>query len=143
WSTRMLGVAGALGFLLTWELLPRVGIVNERFMPPATEAITALIENFGLTDFWIAVLDTMQAWTLGMVIAVVSAAAGGLGVGCPPFLRRFTHSTIEFLRPVPSVALIPLAVLLFGVDIESSLMLIVYACFWQVLIQVLYGVADV
>ena len=41
------------------------------------------------------------------------------------------------------MALIPLAVLLFGVKIESSLLLIVYASFWQVLIQVLYGVADV
>lgn len=143
WSTRLLGVVGALGFLLTWELLPRVGIVNERFMPPATEAIAALVENFGLTDFWIAVLDTMQAWALGMVIAVVSATVLGFIIGSSPFLRRFTNSTIEFLRPVPSVALIPLAVLLFGVDIESSLMLIVYACFWQVLIQVLYGVADV
>ncbi|HEY4558445.1 MAG TPA: ABC transporter permease subunit, partial [Enteractinococcus sp.] len=59
------------------------------------------------------------------------------------FLRKFTNSTIEFLRPVPSVALIPLAVLLFGVGIESALLLIVYASFWQVLIQVLYGVADV
>lgn len=47
------------------------------------------------------------------------------------------------MRPVPSVALIPLAVLIFGVGIESALLLIVYASFWQVLIQVLYGVADV
>jgi ABC-type nitrate/sulfonate/bicarbonate transport system permease component len=50
---------------------------------------------------------------------------------------------VEFLRPIPSVALIPLAVLMFGVKIESSLMLIVYAAFWQVFIQVLYGVADI
>ena len=41
------------------------------------------------------------------------------------------------------MALIPLAVLLFGVKIESSLMLIIYASFWQIFIQVLYGVADV
>ena len=52
---------------------------------------------------------------------------------CPPPCRR----------PIPSVALIPLAVLLYGVDLESKLLLIVYASFWQVLIQVLYGVADV
>jgi ABC-type nitrate/sulfonate/bicarbonate transport system permease component len=67
----------------------------------------------------------------------------GLVIGMSPVLRRFTNSSIEFLRPIPSVALIPLAVLLFGIKIESSLLLIVYACFWQVLIQVLYGVADV
>src|SRR5699024_5199873 len=59
------------------------------------------------------------------------------------FLRIFTNSTVEFLRPVPSVALIPLAVLIFGVGIESALLLIVYGSHWQVFIQVLYGVADV
>lgn len=143
WSIRVLGVLGILGFLLTWELLPRVGIVNPRFMPPASEAIADLFRNFGLTAFWEAVGDTMLAWLLGMLIAVTLAAVLGFIIGSSTFLRRFTNSTIEFLRPVPSVALIPLAVLLFGVQIESSLLLIVYASFWQVLIQVLYGVADV
>ncbi|GAA1144960.1 ABC-type nitrate/sulfonate/bicarbonate transport system permease component [Nesterenkonia lutea] len=142
-STKLLGAAGVLGMLLTWELLPLTGLVNERFMPPASQAIGGLITNFGLTDFWVAVADTMWAWALGMIIAVVLATVLGFVIGSSTFLRRFTNSTIEFLRPVPSVALIPLAVLLFGVGIESSLMLIVYACFWQVLIQVLYGVADV
>lgn len=143
WSTKLLGAAGALGFLLTWEILPRTGLVNERFMPPASDAIAELFGNFGLSDFWVAVMDTMQAWALGMVIAVSAATVLGFIIGSSRFLRRFTNSTIEFLRPVPSVALIPLAVLLFGVGIESSLMLIIYASFWQVLIQVLYGVADV
>ena len=67
----------------------------------------------------------------------------GLIIGSSTFLRRATHSTIEFLRPIPSVALIPLAVLLFGFKLESTLLLVVYASFWQVLIQMLYGVADV
>jgi len=73
----------------------------------------------------------------------VAAVALGLLIGSSHFLRRATRSTIEFLRPIPSVALIPLAVLLFGMKIESSLLLVVYASFWQVLLQVLYGVADV
>ena len=139
----VLGGAGVLAFLLIWELIPAVGLVEARFLPPASEVIMALIRDFGLTAFWVAVGETLLAWALGLAAAVVSAAVLGLIIGMSPFLRRFTNSTIEFLRPVPSVALIPLAVLLFGVKIESSLMLIIYACFWQVLIQVLYGVADV
>ena len=85
----------------------------------------------------------MKAWFLGLLIAVAAAVLLGFIIGSSGFLRKATNSTIEFLRPIPSVALIPLAVLLFGVKIESSLLLIVYASFWQVLIQVLYGVADV
>ena len=143
WQTRILGLCGVLGFLLVWQLMPALGLVNSAYMPPASDAIVRLGELIGLTGFWAAVAATMQQWLIGMVIAVLVAAALGFVIGSSAFLRRFTNSTIEFLRPVPSVALIPLAVLLFGVQTESAVMLIVYACIWQVLIQVLYGVADV
>ncbi|NUL45446.1 ABC transporter permease [Cellulosimicrobium funkei] len=143
WGTKSLGLVGLLGFLVIWEILPRTGVVNPTFLPPATEAIADLFRNFGLTAFWQAVGDTMWQWLLGMLIACIAASVLGFVIGSSTFLRRFTNSTIEFMRPVPSVALIPLAVLLFGVEIESALLLIVYASFWQVLIQVLYGVADV
>lgn len=143
WKTPLLGLIGILGFLLLWEMLPRLGMVDGRYLPPASEVILAATENLGSGDFWQAVADTMQAWAIGLGIAAVAATALGLIIGMSPFLKRYTHSTIEFLRPIPSVALIPLAVLLFGIGMESALLLIIYACFWQVLIQVLYGVGDV
>lgn len=139
----VLGLIGIVVFLGFWELMPALGVVQAKYLPPASEVIAALATDLGLTAFWAAVGDTMLAWAIGLAIAVVAALVLGLVIGMSPFLRRFTNSTIEFLRPIPSVALIPLAVLLFGIKIESSLLLIVYACFWQVLIQVLYGVADV
>ncbi|MCX6498970.1 MAG: ABC transporter permease [Arthrobacter sp.] len=142
-AKQLLGLAGIVGFLATWELIPRLGLIDERFLPPASEVILALGRDFGLTAFWLSVGETMVAWFLGLIIAVALAVLLGFIIGSSDFLRRATNSTVEFLRPIPSVALIPLAVLLFGVKIESSLMLITYAAFWQVLIQVLYGVADV
>ena len=142
-AQKLLGIAGILGFLATWEAIPRLGIIDGRYLPPASEVIAALVRDFTLTAFWASVAETMKAWFLGLLIAVVLAVLLGFIIGSSSFLRKATNSTIEFLRPIPSVALIPLAVLLFGVKIESSLLLIVYASFWQVLIQVLYGVADV
>ena len=142
-AKQLLGILGIIGFLATWELIPRLGLIDERFLPPASEVIAALVVDVGLTAFWVAVGETMKAWFLGLLMAVAAAVLLGFIIGSSDFLRKATNSTIEFLRPIPSVALIPLAVLLFGVKIESSLLLIVYASFWQVLIQVLYGVADV
>ncbi|MEZ2390601.1 ABC transporter permease [bacterium RCC_150] len=142
-SGPVLGAMGILVFLLVWEMLPAAGAIDAKYLPPASEVLVAMARDFGLTAFWTAVGETMTAWATGLVAAVAIAGMLGLVIGMSPFLRRFTNSTVEFLRPIPSVALIPLAVLLFGVKIESSLMLIIYACFWQVLIQVLYGVADV
>lgn len=142
-TRQILGVTGIVGFLALWELVPRTGIVAPRFLPPASEAIAVLFRQAALPTFWQAVGATTQAWALGLAIAIVLATTSGFLIGTSRFMKKFTHSTVEFLRPIPSVALIPLAVLLFGVKIESTLMLVVYASFWQVFIQVLYGVADV
>lgn len=137
------GLIGIVIFLGIWELVPALGIVEAAYLPPASEVLLTLFADLALTAFWVAVGETMLAWFIGLAAAVLLALVLGLVIGMSSFLRRATNSTIEFLRPIPSVALIPLAVLLFGTKIESSLMLIIYACFWQVLIQVLYGVADV
>lgn len=139
----LLGLAGIAGFLLTWELIPRLGLVNPTYLPPASEVLGVLASNFALGAYWKAIGQTMTGWALGLLIATVAAVVLGLLIGSSSFLRRATNSTVEFLRPIPSVALIPLAVLLFGMQLESTLLLVVYASFWQVLIQVLYGVADV
>jgi ABC-type nitrate/sulfonate/bicarbonate transport system permease component len=142
-SKQLLGLAGIGIFLLTWELTPRSGLIEARFLPPASSVLAELFREFGLSTFWKAVGETMLAWALGLAMAVILATVLGFIIGSNNFLRKFTNSTVEFLRPIPSVALIPLAVLLFGVKIESTLMLVVYASFWQVFIQLLYGVADV
>lgn len=142
-SGPILGLAGILLFLLAWEAIPRLGIVQERFLPPASTVLVTLLDYFGQGAFWKDVGETMLAWTIGLAISIVAAVILGLLIGSSRFLSKATYSTIEFLRPIPSVALIPLAVLLFGVQMGSSLLLIIYASFWQVLLQVLYGVADV
>ncbi len=139
----VLGIIGTLLFLLVWELVPRLGLVPARYLPPPTEVFRELGAHLGTARFWGAVGDTMLGWAIGLGMASAAAIVLGMVIGSSGFLRRFTASTIEFLRPIPSVALIPLAVLIFGVEIESKLLLVVYASFWQVLIQVLYGVADV
>ncbi|WP_079598908.1 ABC transporter permease [Arthrobacter sp. P2b] len=143
WAKRSLGLVGVLGFLLMWQCVSLTGVINPQFLPPASAAITALVVSLGTLEFWEAVRETMLAWGIGLGIAAVTGIVAGFVIGSSSFIRKATHSTIEFLRPIPSVGLIPIAVILFGVKIESSLMLIIYAAFWQILIQVLYGVADV
>ncbi|MFC3995567.1 ABC transporter permease [Nocardiopsis sediminis] len=139
----LLGAAGIAALLAVWEAAPRAGWVSGRFLPPASEVLATLGQRLAQPVFWRAVADTVAAWGLGLAIALAAATVLGFAVGSVPVLRAFTASTVEFLRPIPSVALIPLAILLYGTDIRSTLLLVVYAAFWQIYIQVLYGVADV
>lgn len=138
-----LGALGIAGFLVTWQLIPTLGILDPRFFPPATDVLGRLALDVRDLEFWRNVGRTMTAWAIGLTIATVLAVVLGTIIGLVPFLRKATHTTVEFLRPIPSVALIPLAILMFGLRIEAALVIVVYASFWQIFVQVLYGVADV
>jgi ABC-type nitrate/sulfonate/bicarbonate transport system permease component len=139
----LLGLAGVLTFLLAWELTSRTGLVDPTYLPPASEVLVRLGLNATLTGFWVSLGQTLTSWALGMLLAFVVAAPLGVVIGLSPFLMRATRSTVEFLRPIPSVGLIPLAVLVFAVPLQQSLLVVVYGAFWQIFVQVLYGVADV
>ncbi|WP_030936392.1 ABC transporter permease [Streptomyces sp. NRRL S-646] len=138
-----LGAAGLTAFLALGEAAPRLGLVKEAYFPPTSRIASALWDEVTEGAFWSALGDTLTGWAIGLAIAVGAGVVVGVVISIVPYLREATASTIEFLRPIPSVALIPLAVLLYGAELKSVLLLVVYASFWQVLIQTLYGVQDV
>jgi ABC-type nitrate/sulfonate/bicarbonate transport system permease component len=139
----LLGILGLLTVVVVWEVLPRLGVVDADYLPPFSEVAAALTDQLGTSVFWTALGQTLRGWAIGLGISMVAGIAAGMAIGSVRLLRELTASTIEFLRPIPSVALIPLVVLLYGSQPRSALVLVVYAAFWQVLVQVLYGVADV
>ena len=137
------GLAGLAGLLVLLEAVPRLGLVDERFVPPASTILRTLAGQLVTARLWTALGETMRGWALGLALAFFLAVVLGVVIGTVPGLRAATNSTVEFLRPIPSVALVPLATLMFGASLGSTLLLVVYASFWQVLVQVLYGVAAV
>jgi ABC-type nitrate/sulfonate/bicarbonate transport system permease component len=134
---------GLAAFAVVLELAPRLGLVSPRYLPPLSTIAVALVEEMQRPNFWAALAFTMRSWAIGLTVAVVAGAGLGILIGSSAWLRAVTRSTIEFLRPIPSAALIPIAILLFGTTLQSNLVLVIYASFWQVLIQVLSGVQDV
>ncbi len=139
----LLGLLGLVVLALAVEVIPRLGIVSANYLPPTSEIGSALASELGRADFWAAFGSTLRTWMTGLAIALAAGIVLGVLIGAVPFLRAATASTIEFLRPIPSVALIPLAVILFQSQRGATLLLVVYASFWQVLVQVLHGVIDV
>ena len=139
----LLGTLGVIGFLVTWQLASTLRWVNPEQVPSALDTFAQLGTMLTDLEFWRNVGRTMTAWAIGLAIATVAATTLGAIVGMVPFLRRATHTVVEFLRPIPSVALIPLAILTYGLQIQAALIIIVYASFWQIFVQVLYGVADI
>jgi ABC-type nitrate/sulfonate/bicarbonate transport system permease component len=132
-----------LGVLALWELVVGVGLLNDDHVPAMTDTFAELASLLGDADFWAAVGNTLQGWALGLGIAAVLAIPLGIVIGSSPTAYRSVRFVVEFLRPIPSVALVPLAVLIYGVGLESKVFLAAFASFWPLFVQTLYGVQDV
>jgi ABC-type nitrate/sulfonate/bicarbonate transport system permease component len=134
--------ASVVGVLLLFEILPRIGILPRDHFPPISETLSTLVEQLGESGFWEAVWNTLQGWALGLGIAAALAIPIGIFIGSTRLLYRAFRGVIEFLRPIPSVALIPLAILIYGTGLQSKVFLAAFASFWQLLVATLYGVQD-
>jgi ABC-type nitrate/sulfonate/bicarbonate transport system permease component len=136
----LISIVAALGL---WELVTRTGLLPQRHVPTMTDTVAELFDLLGTAEFWTAVGNTLQGWALGLGIAIALAVPLGIVIGSAPLLHRSLRFVIEFLRPIPSVALIPLAVLVYGTGLESKVFLAAFASFWPLFVQTLYGVQDV
>jgi ABC-type nitrate/sulfonate/bicarbonate transport system permease component len=139
----MLPWLGIATVLALGELLTRTEVISSRHFPPPTEMFAALGDEVVSAAFWTAVGNTMQGWALGLLVAAAIAIPVGIFVGSSSLLYRSLRAVIEFLRPIPSVALIPLAILIWGSGLESKVFLAAFASTWPLLMQTLYGVQDV
>lgn len=142
-SRGLLGVLGIASLLLTIELLPHLGLVDRQYLPSLVDMFGALARLAQTPEFWEAFLATLRGWAIGLSIAMALGLVLGFLIGTIPELHAATNVAIEVLRPVPSVALIPVAILIYGTDMRSTLILVVYSALWQILMQAIYALRDV
>jgi len=126
-----------------WEALVRGGAVQYAYLPAPTAIIAGLFELMKTGQLWADTAHTLQAVIMGWAIAVAIGIVLGLLLGVSPTLRRYSLATIEVLRPMPGIAFVPVALLLFGFSLNTELVVIVLPALWPVLINTMGGVAGV
>ncbi|HET9610374.1 MAG TPA: ABC transporter permease [Acidimicrobiales bacterium] len=138
-----LPVAGVAVALAAFEIAPRIGVLPRSSFPPFSEIFATLTELVTTAALWEAVLDTLDAWARALVIATLIAVPLGLAIGSNQVGALLSRLTIDFLRPIPSVALIPILVLIYGTRPSLKVALGVFGATFPLLFQAMYGVADV
>ncbi|MGO1768511.1 MAG: ABC transporter permease [Microbacterium sp.] len=137
-------LGGVATVLVLVEVLTRTDVLPRRFLPPPTEVIATLVELLSGPVAWLAMGETLRSWALGLAIAIVCGVGLGLLLGSSELAYRATRPIIEFLRPVPSVALIPLVFLFFASDLSGgTVFLAAFASLWPMLVQTTYGIRNV
>jgi ABC-type nitrate/sulfonate/bicarbonate transport system permease component len=139
----LVGAGGVLVAALVWEGATRLGLVDSTAIPPLSTVLGALVSQLGTAGFWTAVLRTIESTLLGLLIGVAIAVPLGLVLGLSGVAFRSTRFVVEFLKPIPVVAILPLVLLIYGTTLQMKLVLIAFGTVWPLLIQVLYGVQSV
>ena len=138
-----LGAATMLGFLAAWEGLVRSGALEFQFLPApsavAGRAVTLLASGELTGDL----LHTLRVTLLGWLLASALGVGLGLLLGLSETAWRSSMASIEVMRAIPPVSLVPVALLVFGFSIRMELMIIVFVSAWPVLVNTIDGVRGV
>ncbi|MGP0090071.1 MAG: ABC transporter permease [Xanthobacteraceae bacterium] len=137
------GIGGVLVFLIAWEMLIATGFLRYEYLPAPSAIAIALARLLRSAEVYAEIAHTVTAALLGWLIAVVVGIVLGTALGLSPRLQRYNLASIEVLRPLPAVALVPVALLLFGFSIETELFVIVIPSIWPVLVNTMGGLAAV
>jgi NitT/TauT family transport system permease protein len=103
-------------------------------LAPPSRALAALVDVLRDGSLLRGTAQTLAAMLAGLALGTIGGLVAGMALGFSDVLRRVTLLTIEMLRPVPSVALLPLSLLIFGFGYRMEIAVIAFATFWPSLI---------
>jgi sulfonate transport system permease protein len=132
-----------LALLALFELYTRSVAQGSDSLAPPTAALRAFAGAAMDGSLLQATAFTLGAAALGLVIGATLGVALGIALGLSRHAAQMGVLSIELLRPVPSVALIPLAMLVFGFGLRMELSVVAFASFWPMLILTQAAVAQV
>ncbi len=141
----LIGAASTVAFVALWAALARAHLLNTVLVPaPATVVATAaemLRDGYPEATPLIAhVAASLGRIAVGFALAVAVALPAGIVVATVPVLFDVVSPLVAFFRTVPTVSLIPLAIMALGIGETSKVALIAFGCFWVVLTHVVDGV---
>lgn len=134
-------IAGVAVAIIIWQLISVTGAVNRQALASATSTARAIASDAGsLTS---AAGGTLEAWAVGLAVAVIAGVVLGTAVGRSRLAEAFTEILVRMMRPLPSLALIPVAILIAGLGLKMTAGLVAFTAFWPVFINTRYGVRQV
>lgn len=129
--------------LAGWELAARTGVMSANVLPAPSAVAEAfwrlLVSGELLTNIGVSSARALAGFAVGGSIGFVFGLANGLS----KLSRGLTDTTLQMIRNIPHLALIPLVILWFGIDEEAKLFLVALGVFFPIYINTLLGIQGV
>ncbi|WP_162799240.1 ABC transporter permease [Nocardioides sp. 616] len=137
------GTIGILLLAVVWEVAPRAGLVDPYFVSPLSDVIAAWWKLVTTGQLWDHLRASLVRSAAGFSLAIVTAIPLGAAIAWYSPVRQLFTPVLEIFRNTAALAILPVFVLILGIGETSKIAIVVFACFFPVLLSTISGVASV
>ena len=123
-----------VALVVALEVAARVSHLQSDTLAPPSDIVVAFVESVADGSLVVATRDTLVAAFAGLAIGTSLGLVLGLVLGMVAPLDRALEVTIESIRPIPSVALLPIGLIALGFGYRMEIAIVAFACVWPLLI---------
>jgi ABC-type nitrate/sulfonate/bicarbonate transport system permease component len=132
-----------LALIGIWKLIAWKNLVSPVFLPGPDRTWAALVDGFSNGMLGEQTLATVQRMIYGWLLAsVLGIGLGGL-IGSSRRAREYLAPTLEFIRPLPASAMIPVGIAFFGLTKAMVIGVIAFGSIWPMLLATIHGFASI
>jgi len=140
---RLASLAIAVAFVGMWQLVADFRLVSPAFLPSPQRTWASLVRGFGSGDLAAKFGGTCEHMLFGWLAASIVGVALGAAIGSSARMRVYVAPSLDFVRPLPVSAVIPVAIALFGLTKGMALAVIAFGSVWPMLLATVHGFAAV
>lgn len=140
---RHLNVAGfavVIGLVLVWWAIKDFGIIDVAYLPSPIDVFRSLVDMVGSTDVWSSLGYTLRITLTASLIAVVIGFPLGAALGLLPVVHTYLMASLDVFRSIPIIALMPVALLIWGASPRGEIILATLSALWPFVISTMGGV---
>jgi sulfonate transport system permease protein len=132
-----------VGLITLWQVASALGWLSTRVLPAPLDVIKAAWALSVSGELWTHVKVSAGRALAGLAVGGGLGLALGLLTGSVKLFEALLDSTIQMVRNIPALALIPLVILWFGIDETAKLFLIALSVFFPIYLNTFHGIRNV
>ncbi|OFB38027.1 ABC transporter permease [Mycolicibacterium sp. (ex Dasyatis americana)] len=143
WPHRLVRLTSVVGAVVLWQLLTanhvRLGLRFDT-LPTVTEIAAALVNRLGTPEYWLDLGQSLIRILTGFGIAAVVGVVTGILLGRTAWFADIFGPLTELARPIPAIAIVPVAILLFPSDEAGIVFITFLAAYFPIMVSVRHAV---
>jgi sulfonate transport system permease protein len=144
---RLIEASGAALFaaalLLLWQVLAERELISPAFFPSPSRTLGELWHQVAQGQLWAPLEATAYRMFFGWALASLAGVVLGAAIGFSRTARDTLEPLLEFMRPLPASAVIPVAILFLGFSNAMTIAVIAFGAVWPVLLGSLHGFVSI